>query len=284
MADQTSEVAILRAAQEAADGRERTLNAIIERLTSEKTTMEAQLQTLQKELQAAAEDYKHQQDRTTQFQTKCQVLQERLEDQATSLKLARDGHGDMQERLITAEAALAVKLETETGKLRQELLSVRERNNFLQTSVDEYRRQIEKQQDLIAVTRGEYEIKLKDERDGGHSRVHAMQERIIQAELDKTHALRETNELRDSLVIIKNEIEMSKKQAEKSRSLLVEQTDQIDGLTVQNRKLQEANARLVETGTSISTRYETNQLVWGLLSFSLALMYLGHRVSRRRRS
>ncbi|KAH8999271.1 hypothetical protein EDB92DRAFT_947936 [Lactarius akahatsu] len=262
LANKTSENAAVRAERDASHERENSLNRTIERLSAELSVKEARLKVLQDQIQVSTEERKREHDQMIELQMRCQALQVRFEDQSASLKLARESHGDMQvhldrmgycctmssslqERLITAEAAFAIKLDAETGKLRQEVLVLQERNCILQRSVDECRRQLETQQESSMVTRNEYEKKLKDERDGSHSHIQAT---------------REMDDLRNSLATAQGELLISREQAQNVQTSLSAWGAQVKDLTTQNHALQAEKNLLLERGHNINTRYETNDL------------------------
>jgi len=182
----------------------------------------------------------------------------------------------LQERLITAEAGFAVraplfggckltrrqvKLEAETGKLRQEVFATQERNSHLQKSVDEYRRQLENQQEIATAMRNDYEKRLKDERDGGHSRIHALQERMLQTDLERAQATKDADELRDSLTTAQSELTTLRQQAQNIQASMSEWGNQVKDLSVRNNTLQAEHAALLEKGATIGARYDANDLV-----------------------
>lgn len=260
LANQASESATLRTERGASHERENSLNRKIERLGAEISAREARSKILQDEIQVSTEERKREHDRMVELQMRCQTLQARFEDQSGSLKLARENHGDMQERLITAETAFAVKLDVETGKLRQEVLVLQERNGILQRSVDECRRQLENQQESSMVTRNEYEKKLKDERDSSHTHIQALQGRILQGDLQKTQAIREAEGLRNSLAAAQGDLLVSREQAQNVQASRSAWDAQVKELTTQNHALQAEKVGLLERNHNISTRYETNEL------------------------
>jgi hypothetical protein len=154
-----------------------------------------------------------------------------------------------------------VKLEAETGKLRQEVFAVQERNGLLQKSVDEYRRQLENQQDLAMVMRNDYEKRLKDERDGGHSHIHTLQERMLQTDLERAQAANEADGLRGSLTAAQSELTTLRQQAQNIQTSMIEWGNQVKDLTMGNNALQVENATLLEKGATIGARYDANDLV-----------------------
>ncbi|KAH9179869.1 hypothetical protein EDB89DRAFT_1900924 [Lactarius sanguifluus] len=249
LANKTSENATVRAERDASHERENSLNRTIERLGAELSVKEARSKVLQDQIQVSTEERKREHDQMIELQMRCQALQVRFEDQSASLKLARESHGDMQ-----------VKLDAETGKLRQEVLVLQERNCILQRSVDDCRRQLENQQESSMVTRNEYEKKLKDERDGSHSHIQVLQGRMLQADLDKTQAIREMDDLRNSLATAQGELLISREQAQNVQASLSAWGAQVKDLTTQNHALQAEKVLLLERGHNINTRYETNDL------------------------
>ncbi|KAH9966107.1 hypothetical protein BC827DRAFT_795715 [Russula dissimulans] len=282
LANQISENAALRADREAANDRERLLSAQIERLKIEKSAVETQSQTLRDELRRIAEERKQENDRMTQLQMRCHALQERFEDQSVTLKLARESHGDIQERLIAAEAAFTVKLEAETGKLRQEVFSIEERNGFLQRSVDEHKRQLEEQKDLMTAMRNEYEKRLEDERDGANSRIQELQERVLRAGSETAQAVEEADGLRDSLTSTQSELTTLREQVRNIQPAISELDDQVKDLTGRNHALQAENVVLHERGNTIWARYDANDLVSHQDIVLVDAHRLGCRVSKKR--
>ncbi len=174
-----------------------------------------------------------------------------------------------------------VKLDAETGKLRQEVLVFQERNGILQRLVDECRRQLENQQESSMVTRNEYEKKLKDERDGSHSHIQALQGRMLQADLEKTQTIREVDDLRNSLATAQSELLALREQAHNVQASLSAWGAQVKDVTTQNHALQAEKVLLLERSHNINTRYETNELV-GCRKFAMTLISSGGRASKRR--
>lgn len=141
------------------------------------------------------------------------------------------------------------------------MLAVQERNGLLQKSVDEYRRQLENQQELATTMRNEYEKRLKDERDGGHSRMQVLQERMLQGDLERAQAVKKADELRDSLTTAQGELTTLREQVQNIQTSKSEWGNQVKDLTVRNHALQAENATLLERGTTIGARYDANDLV-----------------------
>lgn len=176
-----------------------------------------------------------------------------------------------------------VKLEAETGKLRQEVFAIQERNSLLQKSVDEHRRQLENQQELATAIRNDYEKRLKDERNGGHSHIHALQERILQTDLERVQAAKEADGLRDSLTTAQSELTALRQQALNIQTSMSEWGNQVNDLTMRNNALQAENATLLAKGATIGARYDANDLVRPIASsLGISSDFLGGRVPRKR--
>lgn len=161
------------------------------------------------------------------------------------------------------------------------MLVLQERNGILQRSVDEYRRQIENQQESSMVTRNEYEKKLKDERDSSHSHIQALQGRMLQADLEKTQAIREADDLRNSLTTAQSELLALREQSQNVQASLSAWAAQVQGLTTQNHALQAEKVLLLERSHNINTRYETNELV-SCRRFAMTLISNVYRALKRR--
>ena len=258
--------------------------------------------------------------RMVELQMRCQALQVRFEDQSASLKQARENHGDMKvchdlnrsflpnlncpsppgalahsrEGLrregtcflgwcMISNFLLQVKQDAETGKLGQEVFVLQERNAILQRSVDECRRQIQNQQESSMVTRNEYEKKLKDERDSSHTHIQALQGRMLQADLEKTQAIREAEDLRNSLATAQSDLLKSREQAQSVQGSLSAWDAQVKELTTQNHVLQTEKVGLLERNHNISIRYETNELVRCRTFMMIRILNSnGGRASKRR--
>lgn len=140
------------------------------------------------------------------------------------------------------------------------MFAVQERNGLLQKTIDEYRRQLENQQELATAMRNDYEKRLKDERDSGHSHIHTLQERMLQTDLERAQAAREADELRDSLTAAQIELTTLRQQAQNTETSMSEWGNQVKDLTVRNNDLQAENATLLEKGATIGARYDANDL------------------------
>jgi len=174
-----------------------------------------------------------------------------------------------------------VKLESETGKLRQEVFSIEERNGFLQRSVDEHKRQLEEQKDIMRAMRNEYEKRLEDARDGSNSRIQALQERMFHAGSEKAQAVKEADGLRDSLTTAQSELMKLREQVQNIQPIS-ELDDKVKDLAARNHALQEENVILLERGNTIGARYDANDLV----SYQDVVLVYAHssgcRVSKKR--
>jgi uncharacterized protein (DUF3084 family) len=111
------------------------------------------------------------------------------------------------------------------------------------------------------VTRNEYEKKLKDERDSSHTHIQALQGRMLQADHEKTQAIREAEDLRNSLATAQSELLISREQAQNVQASRSAWDAQVKELSTQNHVLQAEKVGLLERNQNISTRYETNELV-----------------------
>lgn len=109
--------------------------------------------------------------------------------------------------------------------------------------------------------RNEYEKRLKDERDGGHSRMQVLQERMLQGDLERAQAVKKADELRDSLTTAQGELTTFREQVQNIQTSKSEWGNQVKDLTVRNHALQAENATLLERGTTIGARYDANDLV-----------------------
>lgn len=159
---------------------------------------------------------------------------------------------------------------------------MQERNDFLQRSVDEYRRQLENQQELVTVMRNEYEKRLKDEREVGHSHIQALQERMLQADLEKAQAVKEAHGLHDSLVAAQSELTILREQVHNLQASITKWDDQAKGLTVRNNVLQAENIILHERGNTIGARYDANDLVRYHGTILMDTDSPSHRVSKKK--
>jgi uncharacterized coiled-coil DUF342 family protein len=109
--------------------------------------------------------------------------------------------------------------------------------------------------------RNEYEKRLKDERDGGNSRIQALQERMLQADFERTQAVKRADELGDSLNTAQSELTTLREQVQNVQTSMSDWDNQVNDLTVRNHALQAENAKYLERGTAIGARYDANDLV-----------------------
>jgi chromosome segregation ATPase len=141
------------------------------------------------------------------------------------------------------------------------VFSVQERNSFLQRSVDEYKHQLEEQQDLMTAMKNEYDQRLEGERDSGHSRIQILQERVLQTDSEKVQAVKEADDLRDSLTTAQSELTTLREQIQNVQAEISALDDQVKDLTTQNHGLQAENDVLLKRGNTIGARYDANDLV-----------------------
>ncbi|OBZ70439.1 hypothetical protein A0H81_09981 [Grifola frondosa] len=92
---------------------------------------------------------------------RCQVLEERFDDQSVTLRITKEANGDMQERLIAAEAAFAKDLESMTGKLKCEIAVLMEQRSHFQTKITDMEVVIKRLEETAVATKLDYEERLK---------------------------------------------------------------------------------------------------------------------------
>lgn len=172
-------------------------------------------------------------------------------------------------------------MEAETTKLRQEVFVIQERNGFLQSSVDEYRRQLENQQELATVMRSDYEKRLKDERDVSHYHNQAHQERVLQADSEKAQATKEAQRLHESLIAAQSELTTFREQVRNLQSSITERDSREKDLGIRNHALQVENTLLLERSNAIGARYNENDLVRFPGVIILNADSLSYRVSKK---
>ncbi|KAI0045308.1 hypothetical protein FA95DRAFT_1680555 [Auriscalpium vulgare] len=241
-------------------GREQANLDFINHLTAEKTGSLQQVATLQVALKEAVDDGMLHKDRAHQAQMRSQALQERFDDQAATLKLIRESHGDMQERLINAERAFATNLEAETGKLQRDLVVLQEQHSSLKSRFEEAKGQIQREQDLLAKIQVDCEERLKSERDSAQANLLHAQERMLQTEHAHTISHKECEELRERLSQAHEDKHQIQTQLDASKAVASRREVDINGLSTRIRALEAENAHLSEPGKSISERYKINTL------------------------
>ncbi|KAI0322510.1 hypothetical protein OF83DRAFT_1289364 [Amylostereum chailletii] len=250
-----------------AANREQVTLLLNQQLTAEKRNNDERIKAHELEARDQKEELRGVKDKLQQAELHCQVLQERFDNQSTTLKLAREAHGDAHERLLAAEKSFTSKLEVETAKRQQEIVVLTDRNAFLQSSLEDAKKELKQQQNLHVKAQGDYENRLKAERDSIQIHVLAAQEKQLQAEYARSRAVEDAEAARTATSTVQDTLDGVKAELHEASLLSASLQSNIDRLQNQVGKLQAENTSLLDQQSTLDARYRTNELTDGEKSF-----------------
>ncbi|KAJ7121263.1 hypothetical protein C8R43DRAFT_75767 [Mycena crocata] len=214
-----------------------------------------------------------------QAKTKNSVLQERLDSQALTLKLAKEQSGDLQERLLISESSHIAKLESATGKLNIEIAVLREQKAGLQTTLNQVTEDATTQRNGYLGAAVDYENKLNKQEETHTKLVQAEERRAMSAEREAADAKRLVDDLIQQVESARAELEDAKK---KSRDAASRESLGMEGEAVVLRaRLEEVegeNSRLQHRAKILNKRYKDGDLSDSEKSFVNSLMQMSQSI------
>ncbi|TFY56360.1 hypothetical protein EVJ58_g7693 [Rhodofomes roseus] len=227
---------------------------------SEHQRMFEKFASAEQALDAAKKELDLRNEKMHEANARCQILEERFEEQSITLRVTREANGDLQERLITTEAAHARAFESATGDLRCEIALLKEQNAQLQNIANQLDLKIKGQEDELSATTNEYEEKLKSKEDRHRSQLDAQQTRANGAEQDLAASRALLQSLQENLDSASSEAQNLREQL--SQALLPDPThgEEINALKHRIQNLEAEQHKLLERAKTIDVRYKRGDL------------------------
>ncbi|KZT12495.1 uncharacterized protein LAESUDRAFT_808096 [Laetiporus sulphureus 93-53] len=273
--------------------REEVLKTEKESYVQDKHALQAKLDEVECRLERARHENEQRNEKLHEAVTRYQGLEERFEDQLVTLRAARESNGDLQERLISAEATYARNLEAAVAKLNCEITLLKEENSHLQSRVSSAESELHRHDDLAQATRREYEEKLRA-KDDAHKTLAELQERRAaraESELDGTRARMQLVE--DRFSAASAELQDVREQLARAKLPSPAHLEEMNALKFEIKSLQAEQLRVVERARTIDARYtngdltnEEKKFITGLIKTSQAvhekeLVAKGNELRRR---
>ncbi|TFY66953.1 hypothetical protein EVG20_g4137 [Dentipellis fragilis] len=245
---------------EAIRSSERAAIEMKEQVLRMKSASDERVATLERELQIALEELRHHKEKAQQVTMQLQLLQQRFEDQSTTLQLTKEANGEVQERMIATEKASAAKLDRELGNLQRKVDLLDERNSSLKQALEDSKHESQRLKDHVSSVQTEHETRLKSERESGQSIVQDVQKRLLQAEEVRSQARRDAEDLSKQLLMARHEFEMFKERSQHATISSAGHVAEVDALKQQIQVLQSDKDELLIRTQTIGVRYKDGQL------------------------
>ncbi|EIM88418.1 uncharacterized protein STEHIDRAFT_138733 [Stereum hirsutum FP-91666 SS1] len=214
---------------------------------------EENLKALQHQLDDARAEGGTCREQMQQLQVRMQVLQERYEDQSTTLRLVKETNGDLQERLATSEKQHASILAGE----KERFIRV---NSDLESKVASLQRSLHEAQNSLKRQQEDLETRLEKERDKHQSQLVDSRAQATHAEQEVIRASVETTKLREQLSsaqIQLADVTRLKEVAEESAST---RYAEMESMSTRVESLTRAKVELEARSQTLSERYHSGDL------------------------
>ncbi|CCM03174.1 uncharacterized protein FIBRA_05296 [Fibroporia radiculosa] len=222
--------------------------------------LQEELQELQGKLERMHHERKICDEKLQQANSRCQTLEERFEDQSVTLKITRESNGDLQERLLAAEATHARELEATRAELSCEIILLKEQKATSQDKIRDLERQLTAQDARAGTLKDAYEDKLKEQSNTYAVLKEAEEKRAtrIDSELERSRSAAET--LQDRLTLATTELIDLRCQLNLAQTASQSQLEQISVLQSNIQDMERATRALSDRAKTIDVRYKKGDL------------------------
>ncbi|KAL6309669.1 hypothetical protein BKA93DRAFT_821394 [Sparassis latifolia] len=231
-----------------------------ERHSSDGRALQVRLEALESQLEQARRELEARSEKLHQANSRCQVLEERFDDQSVTMKLTREANGDLQERLVAAEAKFARDFETAVAKLNCDIVSLDQQKLHLQSKIDDLSEHLKRQEEASLALKTEHAGQLKHQDEMFRMRLEAEEKRAGRAEreLDTSQVL--TESLREKLSGHADEIHCLREELKKAKLPSPAHEAELKTLRSEIDALQTAKEKLLERAKTIDIRYRKGDL------------------------
>ncbi|KAI0036822.1 hypothetical protein K488DRAFT_67427 [Vararia minispora EC-137] len=224
-----------------------------------------------KTLERSAEQLRDELRVFQQAQLRSQVVQQRFEDQATTLKLLQEAHGDLQERLMAAEKSHAAALEDEASKRAH----VEGLSQGLKHALSDAKVENKRYQDLLASARAEREEALDSERQRSEEALSSerqrseealkyehqcSEEKVLAASEARVHAQQEAEIIRARVANIEADLKHTVSELQDTMLSLAAARAEMIEMRGRADDAEAENARLFEQRQTLLARYRDGVL------------------------
>ncbi|KAH9938195.1 uncharacterized protein B0H18DRAFT_1112374 [Fomitopsis serialis] len=192
--------------------------------------------------------------------TRCQILEERFEEQSITLTVTREHNGDLQERLITSEATHARAFESATGDLKCEIALLKEQNAQLQNIASQLDLKIKGQEGELSVMAKDYEERLKKQEELHRSREDAEEKRASRAEYDLAASRVMVQSLQEKLDLTTTEAQSIRERLNEALLPDPTLTMEVTALKLHIQNLEAERHKHLERAKTIDIRYKRGDL------------------------
>ncbi|KAI0702888.1 hypothetical protein BC835DRAFT_23609 [Cytidiella melzeri] len=263
--------------------REESIGKELARITQEKIDIKQDLETAHSSLEESKRDLEARLNAVHQANTKCQVLEERIDSQMVSLRISKETITTLQDRLTESETKSARELEATTGKLNCQIAVLSEQKSALDGKLSDLEACVRAAQDSGMMAKAEYEDKLARQQEEYLKQLDLEQQRIGDAHNALEDARAMVKSLEEQVTASRQELSELRDELRDAKIPSPAHKEAIDALTSQITALREEKTELVLRARSIDSRYRTGDLVRFHWVYSVTLIFLGNTLRRTRR-
>ncbi|EMD40764.1 hypothetical protein CERSUDRAFT_91505 [Gelatoporia subvermispora B] len=239
----------------ACEVRERDTIVRIERLTQEKTQLSEKILGIENSLQGVSKDLEIRTERLHQATTRSQVLEERFEEQAVTLKITKECNGDLQ-----AQSSYATKLEQSTGKFTCEIVVLKEQKTMLQTQFDDLELQLRRKDEETRSLVSELEAKIRKQELEHTMLLTTEQQRAAKGEDDLRITQARMRELESNLSATSTRVVELQQELKYTNIASSNRQEEMDALKSHVKLLEASNDQLRQMPKTIDVRYKAGDL------------------------
>ncbi|KAI0091997.1 hypothetical protein BDY19DRAFT_573185 [Irpex rosettiformis] len=251
--------------------REESFKKELTHASVEKQQLKQELQSLSASLEEMKKELDTRVNIIHQTNTKCQVLEDRVEGQLISLRISKETIGTLQNRVTESEAQHARELEGATGKLSCQIAVLSEQKSALETKMNDLEATVRATQHNVSAVKGDYEDKLAKQVEG-HSiqlekqaEAHRVQLDLVQQRVEDAHktiedARSKVKSLEEELSFSRQELSAVRDDLQQAKLPSPAHKEAIDALSSEIMALREEKTEMVLRARSIDSRYRTGDL------------------------
>ncbi|TFK55956.1 hypothetical protein OE88DRAFT_1804742 [Heliocybe sulcata] len=231
-----------------------------ENLSSQNATLSAKLEGTASILAEKEKEVDRYRDRSHGCSTELRVLQERFEDQSVTLRITKESNGDLQERLVNAEASYARNLEAATSALTADIRVLQEQKVQMESQLAEAKDEVHRVQEASARQLMDVKTKATGTQEDFEGKLKAETDRSRQTDHDLLEAIKTQQTLREEFHALELKYERLSREAEHAKQISLHHEKSASDLETRMGLLSASKAELEERARRIADRYISGDL------------------------
>ncbi|KZT20383.1 hypothetical protein NEOLEDRAFT_874301 [Neolentinus lepideus HHB14362 ss-1] len=231
-----------------------------ESLSSENGALKQKIDRTESMLATKGNEVDQYKDRLHECMAQLRVLQERFEDQSITLRITKESNGDLQERLINAEATYARNLESSTNALNMDLRVFQEQKAHAEALLVDAKAELHRLHENTARRLVDVQAETHKTQESIELKLQTESDRARQADQNLIEAIKTQQTLREEFHVLELRYEKLAREAEHAKQISLEHEKTAKDLKTQIQLLGASKAELEERAERIGDRYITGDL------------------------